>query len=381
MNAQRRTPLGQASRRGFTLTELLVVIMVIGILSSTMLFAMYGATQQAKEARAQTQVVRLHDLLMTRWDSYRTRPVRLLQSPGLTSLPLAVRRDGAAMAMARLNAVRDLMRMEMPERVSDVVDGPVAVDQFYNYTNPYGAVMSGNVQITVLRPALSRAYARKATGTWSTAHQGSECLYLIVASIRDITGNGLDVLQDGEIGDTDGDGMLEILDPWGQPIEFLRWAPGYIASPGPDGSWGIAGTDDDGNGTDEDFREAGWSGSDDQPSITPMVLDAVEAPDPFNPLRVYPNKTTDVYPDDYPRNFALYPLIFSAGPDGKYDINVLGKDAMGNPFRYVNTTPRNNPYHVPPAPGAFPAGTPMDADADGELSFMDNITNHAIDTR
>ena len=26
--------------------------------------------------------------------------------------------------------------------------------------------------------------------------------------------------------DTDGDGMKEILDAWGNPIEFLRWAPG-----------------------------------------------------------------------------------------------------------------------------------------------------------
>ena len=121
--------------------------------------------------------------------------------------------------------------------------------------------------------------------------------------------------------------------------------------------------------------------------ITPMELtEAVisstgvqaKPSDPFNPLRVDPKLAYLSHPDT-PRNFALYPLIFSAGPDEKYDINVQGN------LNYSGLTPPNDPYYVPPIPptppAAFPAGTPMDTDQDGELSFMDNITNHAIDTR
>ena len=407
MNAQRTTRPAQLPRGGFTLTELLVVIMVIGILSSTMLFAMYGAVQQAKVSRAQTQVVKLHELLMTRWDSYRTRPMRLLQvsAPGTPAAPVpvvvAARRDAVAIATARVNMLRDLMRMEMPDRITDVTDAPVTITLSYNYLNPYGSPMTGNAQITIAKPALSRQYYRRAVASagnianWTTTHQGAECLYLIIASIRDITGTGLDVLHEGEIGDVDGDGMLEILDPWGNPIEFLRWAPGYMASPGLDGQWGVAGTDDDGNGTTDDFWEA-WDRTsipgqwipggygDDRAMITPMELapdpnDATKAQwaDQFNPLRIDASKLNPGI-GDYPRNFALYPLIFSAGPDGKYEINVLGN------LNYSGLTPPNHPYYVPEPPATnpwLPAGTPMDTDNDGELGFIDNITNHGIETR
>jgi hypothetical protein len=305
------------------------------------------------------------------------------------------------MASARVTALRDLMRMEMPDRITDVRDAPVPFVQDYFYTNPYGTPMNGNVTLQIQRPALSREYlrrARAATGAtlanWTPTHQGAECLYLIIASIRDITGNGLDALHEGEIGDVDGDGMREILDPWGNPVEFLRWAPGFLASPGVDGNWGVAGNDDDNNGETDDFWEAWDSTStpgslipagygDDRSTITPMAVTRfditdkgilAEPADPFNPLRVDPKRFLSSHPD-YPRNFALLPLIFSAGPDGKYDINVVGN------LQYSTLVPPNNPYYVPAAPSAFPVGTPMDADGDGELSFMDNISNHAIETR
>ena len=71
--------------------------------------------------------------------------------------------------------------------------------------------------------------------------------------MKDGDKNALDFFMPDEIGDMDEDGMKEILDGWGTPIEFLRWAPGYSQRPGPDGVWGIAGVDDDGNGTTDDI--------------------------------------------------------------------------------------------------------------------------------
>ena len=57
-------------------------------------------------------------------------------------------------------------------------------------------------------------------------NQGAECLYMVITLA---TGDGEARSQFGEsnIGDTDGDGALEFLDGWGQPIKFLRWAPGF----------------------------------------------------------------------------------------------------------------------------------------------------------
>jgi hypothetical protein len=340
---------------------------------------------------------------MARWESYRTRPVRLLPATGTGGLPAALRRDARAMGMGRLNTIRDLMRMEMPDRKSDVIDGPTQHVLTYFVRSPSGpAPAPTTFTVTIAQPTLWLEYRRRANANtagnlnaWTTTHQGAECLYLIIASIRDITGTGLDFLQEGETGDIDGDGMKEILDPWGNPIEFLRWAPGYMVSPGVDGQWGVAGVDDDANGETDDFSE-GWDRmsvpgewipagyGDDQAMITPMRITAdptdvtqVEFTDSFNPLRIDANQMVNAFPV-YPRNFTLYPLIFSAGPDGLYDINVRGD------FQYTAISPRNHPYHVPVPPESdpyLPAGVPMDSNQDGELSFMDNITNHAIETR
>ena len=209
MNAQRTIADRTAPRRGFTLVELLVVIMIISILASTVLFTMFQAMQQARESRAQSQVTKLNELLMARWEAYRTRPVRLLQvsAPGSLAQPVsvirAVRQDPRGMALGRLNAIRDLMRMEMPDRVSDVLnDEKVHTITYFrrdNSTIPPTLVPVGNVQVKVMRPSLSREYYRRAvtnTGgnpllNWTTTHQGAECLYLIIASIRDI----LDIFQ------------------------------------------------------------------------------------------------------------------------------------------------------------------------------------------
>lgn len=305
-------------RRGFTLAELLAVVAIIAILASTILFALFNATQEAKVARTRAQVGRLDQLLMTRWESYRTRRVRITIPAG-TTVPAA--------AKMRLDALRELMRLEMPDRMTDVVNPST-------YNSPNGLSV----------PPLARTYWRMRVSTWSQTHQGAECLYMIMASIHDLDNRGLDFLHEGEMGDTDEDGMKEILDAWGHPIEFLRWAPGFVVGPGNDGTLG--------NG-------------DDVKGLTLLMDgDATASPDPFDPLRVYSG------------SFALYPLIFSPGTDGKYDI-VTDLDPT---LDYGATNPKNDPYHTPSSP-QFPMGTPMDADKDGTVSFTDNITNHFLETR
>jgi prepilin-type N-terminal cleavage/methylation domain-containing protein len=323
------TPRVQRSRRqsraSFTLIELMVVMAVIAVLASTVLFALYGAVEEAKAARTRTQMARLNELLMTRWESYRTRAVRVSQST-----------DRKVMARARVDAIRELMRLEMPDRVTDVV-------------NPATYTPSALAAV----PALARRYYARSSGTtWATnpSYQGAECLYMIISEMNDVGGNGLDFLQEGEIGDVDDDKMPEILDGWGNPIEFIRWPYGFLSGGlGADGAWNTA---------------------DDDPSLSAvMVNDPDNAPDPFDPLGVYLDLSSGN--KRYP---ALYPLLYSAGPDGKYDIASDIIDSSGNRLNYSNLTPKNNPYYVPSA--GKPLGTPWDADGDGEISYVDNITNH-----
>lgn len=296
-------------RRAFTLPELLIVIMIIGIMAGLALSAVGGAIEMAREARTRSMIARIDGMIAEKYEGYRTRavPIRL---PVNTPPQLAGR--------LRLYALRDLMRMEMPERITDVIDNPATLN-----ASPL-IVLPVPQNIQHYRRMAFRKLGATWAADWSVQHQGAECLYLIVENMSDGDKRALDYFQEGEIGDTDGDKMLEILDAWGRPIEFLRWAGGYNTQAG-----------------------------------NPTTVNTTH-PDPFDPAKA-DNRAT----------FALRPLIFSGGRDKLYDVetNVA--------IRYSLLAPVNDPYYM----GANGMnGATHDANQDGDLSFADNITNHYQET-
>jgi prepilin-type N-terminal cleavage/methylation domain-containing protein len=110
------------TRIAFTLTELLVVIAIIGILASSVLFAMWGAMEMAREARTRTQITKLNELLMTRWNSYRTRAIsvdRDLESLS-ENVRQAIRNDPSRDAGNPPEPVARPDAFEMPDRREDV---------------------------------------------------------------------------------------------------------------------------------------------------------------------------------------------------------------------------------------------------------------------
>jgi prepilin-type N-terminal cleavage/methylation domain-containing protein len=312
-----------ASRAAFTLVELMVVVVIVGMLASAVLFAMYGLLDEAKGDRTKTQIARIDRFIMDRWESFRTRQVRVRLPPNTTSNPQVLNQ-------ARLNAIRELMRLELPDRVTDVAADPV----------------SG-----ITLPTLARGYRRKCFlllgpdpsnpskpnySQWSTSHEGSECLFLILTAMNeDGSSAAADSLAPSETGDTDGDKMLEVLDGWGKPIEFIRWAPGFFSDRQPFG----------------------------------IVTAPLSNPDdPFDPARVDPRWKNLTTPPGY-CPFALYPLIFSAGPDGLYDINT-------GTVIYAATTPvANDPYAFmfPYVAGTEPVGVSIGGGS------ADNFHNHWVE--
>jgi prepilin-type N-terminal cleavage/methylation domain-containing protein len=163
----------RSSRGAFTLVELLVTILIITIMATMVLFALAGVTEQARVDRTKAQIAKINDLIMEKWESYQTRRVPI---PYLTLIQDARRQDPGAqrntdlrrVARDRLQALRELLRMELPDRITDVDDGPV--------------VLKDSTTKLPFRPALSRAYLQRAQGngqTGTTEHQDSECLYLI----------------------------------------------------------------------------------------------------------------------------------------------------------------------------------------------------------
>ena len=289
-------------RLAFTMVELLVVMLLLSILGGLVANAMFGAMELARVSRTRAQIARLDTLVRELYASYLDRRV-----------PVPIVAGRAAAAKDRVDLLREFLRMELPDRKTDVTDPKVKL--------PHD-------------PALWLAYRSavdRATSNWTDKYQGAECLYMIIAMATDRNRKALEFFRDSEIGDVDSDGMREILDAWGTPIRFLRWPAGF----------------------ESEIQNR----------------DPNEFPDPFDPMGIYPE------------NYALYPLIMSAGPDRQWDITFRGAGTEPDTqLRYAKTTPPNDPYCEFTFENGSPAQVGMPYQ-DGDEDHYDNLHNHAFRTR
>jgi hypothetical protein len=267
-----------------------VVIAIIGIMAALGLGVMRAAREASAQAATKATIAKLNSIVMHKYESYLTRRVPIATTPwpgpscGIDAKAWALDEQRRI-----LNAIRDLMRMEMPDAKSDIVNGP------FSFTN-------NSYQWSVPEPPIRKLYASNPP---TADHDSAQCLYLFVSRACP---EAMEQFSQNEIGTVDGKPCF--VDGWGRPIMFLRWAPGY-RSPIQSG---------DVNADHDPFDTRGMDGF----------------------------------------AFHLVPLIYSAGPDGVYGIE-LGTGAFnGNP--YSNTD----------------LGQPQVTKPD---SHLDNITSHVIETR
>jgi len=201
MIAHSRKPTSSPARQGFTLIELLVVVVIIALLASIVLGALSAAQELARQQRTKATIAKLDSVIMRKYDAYFTRRVPI-STQGMTTQQAA---------QLRLDAIRDLMRMELPDWPTDVTNPPAT---------------------GIATPALAVRYAQSPLPGAGSPFAPAEMLYLIVSigSAKDIQ-----LFNQSEIGDTDEDGCPEFIDGWGRPIMFLRWAPGFIPANGAHG--------------------------------------------------------------------------------------------------------------------------------------------------
>lgn len=316
-----------AGRSGFTLIELLITITIIGILSAGVLGALQAARETAKAAKTKATITKLHYIMMARYDSYRTRRV-----------PVSVKGMSPYKAsVTKLNVIRDLMRMEMPDRGSDL--GGIVVPPGPGLLTPVPSVTERYKRLFQKRDSVSEVASRDMPS--------AEYLYMIVMSIPEAA----EQFHNTEIGDYDSDGLPEFIDGWGRPIKFLRWPVGFVNAL---------------EGHSDLHPNAPWD--------TTQPHDS----DPFDSLG-FVSKSQNAFP--------LYPLIYSAGPDGHYDINT-GYQADGSGYQYNLILSGGNYYlnQFVQDGMIFYIGQPLNRDAGnstdtGDLRHYDNIHNHMLEVR
>jgi len=197
-----RPAVGAFSRRvGFTLVELLIVVTVLGLLATLSLGALQKARDAARMTRTKATIAKIHNIIMRKYEAYGTRRVPL----DMSGISLADRNNRASMATERLHALRDIMRMEMPDCYNDIEKSKLS-----SYLRS--------------EPALWRQYRAKCPQR-PKDHESAKFLYMVV--MAGDTENRAAFNADEINTNIDGDGLPVFVDGWGRPIGWLRWAPGF----------------------------------------------------------------------------------------------------------------------------------------------------------
>lgn len=250
-------------RRGFTLVELLVVTALVATLAALLVSAVSAVRDNGKVANTANAIARLDQVIMNQFRRHEWRSVSTAQ------LAAAVTATGFGRPAARAwHLRRNMISADMPDRWSDV-----------EFMANNAAQFTSSAQATYIATWNAfTATQRTIPGTNEQQHVnfkygGAECLFMIVmqGGLADcLDCNGLAQITKG---DKDGDGAPEFWDDWGNPIDYILWAPGFQRTTGSD-----------------------------------KFFDTLDDPNSGRPRP----------------GLGMRPLIYSAGPDGEYGLERNG---------------------------------------------------------
>lgn len=197
-----------ARLRGFTLIELMIVIAIIALLFSAIAVAAMYAIGGAKVAATRATIVKVQGLLQARIDSVmRKDPERTLVDT--LAVPARFPNRKQAEVMAR----KFTFRQAFPQTWLEI-------ETYY----PNLLILSNETA----PPTASR-----------TAAQSSEVLLFLLtrANVLGYPPEGDGAFTTSELGDSDANGKMELIDAWGNPLRFYRWPTRLVRG----GAWAAGG--------------------------------------------------------------------------------------------------------------------------------------------
>ena len=247
-------------RRGFTLIELLMVIAIIGIMLTMSLVVMFGITDQASEEATNSTIQKVNRLLELRIDAFNrafpgvsanwetafishvAKEVATRESVPQARVEAILKRFAEGSPVWQILAKKAAYRFEFAQRNEELILGAPGNNDTNSNTIPH------TLELKLLRPiaeqqlkdgigltapnltpnATDVTTRMNALWTKHTANRGSESSELLYFFLFHSGNYGSaevarDDFTEKEIADTDGDGLPEFIDAWGQPLRYYRW--------------------------------------------------------------------------------------------------------------------------------------------------------------
>lgn len=319
---QRMTSRQSGHRAGFTILELLVVVGVIAILASLGFVMVKNFGQTSRDAQTQATIRKVDAALQDRLQAlarFYENSDRRAGTPRV-SIPVYVDKttDRQAWEANGTNGAPPRVLIELLARKKY---------KRKHFPMNFAEIDHNNDGIPDLQPPNTSAHKPET--------ENAAVLYYFLTQGAKFGSEEIAVVDfiDREIADTDGDGLLEIVDGWGKPIRFYRW-PTRLIRPQSAGNESTNVTTLD-NSTINVNRAAIFL-------IGNIPSAQILRNDPQDPLG-----TNTAPADAFEQNFHTKqtwhaPLVVSAGPDGEFGLLSPTEDGA-NYGHLAQPEPDNDP--------------------------------------
>lgn len=257
MGIERATLL---KRSGFTLVELMIVVGILAVIATLSLAVLRSSGEQAKESATLARIDKIETIVQMELEMYETRRLPISNSELMQYIvanpfpqPQAIR-----LLNLRRRILQDLINVEMPRpviiggvpntshlgvfpSVNTSADSPPGLAANFqnwlaiNFPNPVnGLTLSQRLEsLASADTQFWRMFNQDFNGGDIRLNLSAEYLYLLLSRIDYDGVPAIETFNKSSIGDTDGDGLLELLDAWGEPLSMAIYQVAAVEEPPP----------------------------------------------------------------------------------------------------------------------------------------------------